>query len=192
MNYEQFMQECKAACRERHACQQGYEQLLRSGSVGEILATAANNWDDVWRSKFSDIVADNITRWFSGLEQEFHDAGFFINEECTKGIAVVSRPDRTLRFTGRARVYVFSKAHVVAGGGVQVYCRDAESEIELRDHAYGKIDAGRVKAYDWSEVDSTADCHCYDHTTVRAYGGTLHDHGHRRLVTANDVAIADE
>ena len=189
MDYEQFKQECKAACHERHACQQGYEQLLRSANVNDILTTVVRNWDDVWHSKYSDIVAENITRWFSGLEQEFHAAGFYVNEDCRKGIAVVSRPDRTLCFTGRARVYVFAKAHVVATGGARVYCRDAESEIELHGHAYGKIDAGHVSAYDWSDVDSTGDCHCYDHSTVRAYGGTLHDHGHRRLDTANDVKI---
>lgn len=189
MDYEQFMKECKAACHERHACQEGYEMLLRSESVPEILMTVVRNWDDVWRSKYSDIVAENVTRWFEGLEQEFHAAGFFVNEETAKGIAVVSHPDRVLRFGGRAKVYVFGKAHVIAMDDAQVYCRNAESEIELYDQAYGKIDAGRVSAHNWATVESHQECTCHNHTTVYAYGGVLNDHGHRRLSVAEGVTI---
>lgn len=189
MTYEGFMEECKAACHERNACRDGYQMLLQSGSVPEILMTVVRNWDDVWRSKYSDIVAENITRWFDGLEREFHDAGFFVNEETTKGIAVVSRPNGTLRFDGRAKVYVFAKAHVVAMGQCEVYCRDAESEVKLYDSAYGKIDAGRVWAYNWAQVESHQECTCYNATTVHALGGVLYDNGHRRLSVSEGVKV---
>lgn len=189
MNYEQFMQECKAACHERNACADGYQQLLRSQTVPEILLTVVHNWQDVWRSKYSDIVAKNVVRWFTGLEQEFHDAGFFINEETDKGIAVVARPDKVLHFSGRARVYIFDKAHVTACDHCEVYCRNAESEIELFDYAYGKIEAGKVSARDWATVESHQECACYNHTTILVSEGILHDHGHLRLTTGDNVTI---
>lgn len=185
MDYTQFMNECKAACRERNACQAGYAELLRSGSVEEILTTVVHNWNDVFRSKYADIVAKNVTRWFDGLEAEFHAAGFYVNEETDRGIAIVSHAERQLRFGGRARVYVFAGSHVIIQGSAQVYCRDAESEIEMYDESSGKIEAGRVWAHDWATLESHGDCTCYDRTTVYAYGGTLTDHGHRRLITHN-------
>ena len=181
MDYEGFKEEWKQACRERHACTKGFEQLLRSNSIGEILQTAVDNWTDVYQSKFADFMAANIVRQFAGLEQEFHDAGFYVNEDSDKGICVVCRPDKELHFSGRARVYIFDKARVVARGNAKVYCRNAESEIELHDDAYGKIEAGRVWAYDWATVDSHQECWCEGHATVTIYGGELHDKGHRRL-----------
>ena len=158
MDYEGFKEEWKQACRERHACTKGYEQFLRSNSIGEILQTAVDNWTDVYQSKFADFMAANIVRQFAGLEQEFHDAGFYVNEDSDKGICVV------------------------AHGNAKVYCRNAESEIELHDDAYGKIEAGRVWAYDWATVDSHQECWCEGHATVTIYGGELHDKGHRRII----------
>lgn len=192
MDYEQFMQECMAACRERHACQPGYHMLLESKTVPEILMTVARNWDDVWKSRYSDIVAQNITRWFDGLEDEFHASGFFVNEETNKGIVFVSHPDRILSFTGRAKVYIFAKAHVIAKDNVQVYCRDKNSEIELYDTSYGKIEAGRVIVHDMAEVESWQECVCFDKTKVYALGGILHNKGHRLLSCANNVQVIKE
>ena len=189
MDYHQFTIECKAACHERHACGNGYQMLLNSQTVPEILNTVACNWNDVWRSKYSDIVAKNITRWFDGLEDEFHASGFFVNEETDKGIVFVSRPGKILTFTGRAKVYIFDTAHVIAKDNVQVYCRDKDSEIELYGYSYGKIEAGRVSAHNTSEVESYQECTCYDRTSVYALSGILHDFGHLQLVVENNVII---
>ena len=189
MDYEQLMTETKMACHERQACRNGYEMLLRSKNVQEILLTAVKNWDDVWRSKYYDIVADNIERWFYGLEQEFHAAGIYVNEETNKGIAIVSRPDKILSYGGRAKVYVFAKAHIVASDHAEVYCRDENSVVELYDHAYGKIDDGLVMANDCSKVESKGKCICHEQSKVYAMGGVLYDHGHSRLNIANGVEI---
>lgn len=189
MDYEQFMKECKAACHERHACADGYQMLLKSESVQDILMTVVRNWNDVWVSKYADIVAENITRWFSGLEKEFHDSGIFVNEDACKGIVMVSNPGQTLRFAGKAKVYLFGPAHVIATDHSQVYCRDAGGEVELYDYAYGKIDAGRVSAYNRATVESHQECTCHNYTTVYAYGGTLHDKGHHKLHLSDGVTV---
>lgn len=187
MDYEQLMEEAKRACRERQACRNGYDMLIRSKNVQEVLLTAVKNWDYVWRSKFYDVVADNIDRWFEGLEQEFHAAGIYVNEPTDKGIAIVSNAEETLVFEGRARVYIFARSRVIAKGGAQVYCRDSESIIELYGRAYGYVEQGMVVAHDWSEVESRGVCYSYDYCKVRAFGGILHDYGHRRLNTDNGV-----
>lgn len=195
MDYEQFKDEWKTACRERHACTKGYQQLLSSKSVSDILATAVANWTDVYKSKFADFMAANIVRQFEGLKDEFHAAGFFVNENSDKGICVVCRPDRPLEFDGRARVYIFDQAEVTARGMVQVYCRNKNSVVRLYDNAYGKIEAGRVWAYDFSTVDSHEECWCHDRTIVTISGGVVHDEGHRRMTILNEkemVAIQSQ
>lgn len=189
MDYKQFKEECKQACHERHACHDGYQMLLRSNSVEEILSTVVRNWSDVWKSKYSDIVAKNITRWFDGLENNFHRAGIYVNEPARNGIAIVSNPGKVLHFEGTTRVYIFSKAHVIATDTVQVYCRDKNSEVSLFDDAYGKIEAGRVFVHDAAEAETHQECTCYDRTTIHAMGGVLYDYGHRRLSATEDVEI---
>lgn len=195
MDYEQFKDEWKTACRERHACTKGYQQLLSSKSVSDILATAVANWTDVYKSKFADFMAANIVRQFEGLKDEFHAAGFFVNENSDKGICVVCRPDRPLEFDGRARVYIFDQAEVTARGMARVYCRNKNSVVRLYDNAYGKIEAGRVWAYDFSTVDSHEECWCHDRTIVTISGGVVHDEGHRRMTILNEkemVAIQSQ
>lgn len=189
MDYKQFMEECKAACHERNACSEGYQMLLRSESVQEILLTVVRNWTDVWQSKYSDIVAKNIARWFDGLEREFHEAGIFVNEESDRGIVMLSNPGRTLRFTGAARVYLFGTAHVVATDHCTVYCRDDKSEVELYGRAYGKITAGRVSVHDRAQAESHQECTCYDSSKVYAFGGRVYDYGHLKLHTSRNVEI---
>lgn len=191
MDYEGFMQICKEACHERQACQPGYEQLLRSKNVNDILATMSYNWYDVWGSKFADIVADRIAECFKGLEKEFHEEGFFVNEDAHCGRVIVTDTDKELCYYGHARVYVFGKAHVKAFGESQVFSRHAGSEIELYDNAYAKITAGRVWAHDHSSVESHQECWCYNATSVLVSEGVLHDIGHRRLTigSSKDIKI---
>ena len=186
MDYEQFKEEWKVACKERHACTKGYQQLLASQSVADVLATAVANWTDVYKSKFADFMAENIVRQFEGLRDEFHEAGFFVNEPSDKGICVVCRPDGPLEFGGRARVYVFAQAEVTARDLAQVYCRNKDSVVRLYGNAYGKIEAGRVWAYDFATVDSHEECWCHDRTTVTISGGVVHDEGHRRINILNE------
>lgn len=189
MDYEGFMNICKTACHERQACKVGYEQLLQSEDVGSILATMYHNWADVWGSKFADVVANRIVEVFDGLEDEFHAEGFYVNEETTRGRVIVANPAKPLRFDGKAEVYIFSKAHVMAFGECKVYCRDAESEIELYDNAYGKIMKGKVWAHNWSMVESHQECTCYNATSILASEGVLYDNGHRRLDLGKDVTV---
>ncbi len=155
MDYEQFKEEWKQACKERHACAKGYQQLLASRSVADVLQTAVANWGDVYRSKFADFMAENIVRQFEGLRDEFHEAGFFVNEDSDKGFCIVCRPDRPLRFSGRARVYIFAgKAEVEARGMAQVYCRSEDAEVRMYESTYGKIEAGKVWAYGAARVEA--------------------------------------
>ena len=192
MTYEQFMEECKAACHERNACQAGYAELLRSENVGQILTTVVHNWNDVYRSKYADIVAKNVVRWYEGLKEDFNKAGIFVNEEIRKGIAVVSDTNQVLQFGGNAKVYVFGKAHIIARDTCQVSCRCEDAEIELYDIASGTIERGKVWVYDWASVESHQECHCYGHSNVLVSEGVLHDHGHRKLSQSDNVTIIKE
>lgn len=189
MTYEQFMNECKAACRERNACAEGYAELLRAENVVEILTVAVHNWNDVYKSKYADIVAANVIRWYKELKSDFNEAGIFVNEEIRKGIAIVCHTDKVLTFGGNARVYVFDKAHVVARDSSDVYCRSEEAEIELYDNSYGKIEKGKVWAYDWSQVESHQECFCHHHSNVVISSGIAHDFGHRMLSTSENVTV---
>ena len=192
MDYTQLMKECKAACRERNACQEGYADLLRAENVVEILNVAVRNWNDVYRSKYADIVADNIIRWFDGLEKDFHEAGIFVNEETRKGIVIVSNAAELLTFGGNARIYVFGDADIEAYDNCEVYCRCSDATIELHDYASGVIERGKVYAYDWSSVESHEKCFCYDYSSVVISKGICHDKGHRRLSWSENVTIIKE
>ena len=185
MNYEGFMTELKQACRERNACKEGYEQLLRSRSVPEILRTVKDNWTDVWESKYADIVERELPRWFAGQEEDFHKAGVYVNEPSKRGLCMVSQAEDVLEFGGNARVYVFGKARVIARDNVELHCRCPEAEIELRDHAWGKVKAGRVMARDFTTVQSWQEVECHDAAHVTVWGGKVTDCGHRVLKIEN-------
>lgn len=192
MTYEQFMEECKAACRERNACAEGYAALLRSENVVEMLNVAVHNWNDVYKSKYSDIVAANAVRWYKELKSDFNTAGIFVNEEVSKGLVIVSNTDKVLTFSGNAKVYIFGKAHVIARDNCEVNCRCKDSEIELYDNASGKIEKGKVWAYGWSQVESHQECFCYQHSNVLVSEGVIHDYGHRILSMSENITVIRE
>ena len=73
-------------------------------------------------------------------------------------------------------------AEVTARGNAQVYCRDNDAVVMLREHSYGKFEAGTAHVYDFSEANGTfTECHTYNAAQVVINGGRLIDHGHRRI-----------
>lgn len=181
MDFETLKKECKQVCRDYKACAPGYAALLRAETVEEIINVSVYYWNDVWRDRFADAVSKNIERWFEGLENEFHGAGLFVNEESDKGIVIINDNSQTYTFTGRARIYILGKAHIVAKDNCRVFCRCNEAIAELYDNAGGLFLQGKVTAHDFAHVDSHQECTCYQLTNIIVSNGVCHDFGHRHL-----------
>lgn len=181
-SFEQLMNICKTAAHDRNACTEGYAQLLRAENIPQILQVWRQNWDDVYRSRYHDIMAKNIVGVFEQSKDLFHASEVFVNEPAERGLLIIASPTQPIEVTGTARAYLFTAAEVTARDNAQVYCRDNDAMVTLRDHSYGKFEAGTVSVYDFSEADCTfAECHTYNASQVVINGGRLIDHGHRRI-----------
>lgn len=182
MDYEQLKKICKAACHDRNACKNGFEALLRANSTEEILAVWKANWDDIYRSKFSDIMAAHIADVYSSLRQDFVRNNVFVNENTEHGLLIVSNPSCKIMVGGNAKAYLFTAADIEAYDNAQVYNRTDGSNVLLRGHAHGCFENGNIVAKEFSYVKGKFSvCHCHDAADIVCMDGTVIDHGHRRI-----------
>ena len=187
MDYKQMSDELKSLCRQKNACTEGYADLLRSKTVPEIVSTMKHHWDFVWSDKyhFRPVIRKYAEQWFKGQEEECHKAGLYVNESTDRHLAIVTDTDQVLRFGGRAKVYVFGKAHILCYGNCSVYSRCSEAEIEMFDNTWGIIEQGKVWAYNFAQVQSFQEVTCYNACEVIVNAGICHDFGHRKLSVYN-------
>lgn len=184
MTFEQFKTECIEACHVRQACREGYADLLHAETTPALLRVVKNYWDDVYRSKYADIVGENIERWFDGQEDDFHRADVFVNEPADHGIVFVNNYlDGELRVKGTAKAYVFGASSVFGVDRAEVYCHTEGSFVRVRDHAYAHVERGTVVAMGYSsiEINAGVEASCYDRTRVTLNGGRILSYGHRSI-----------
>lgn len=181
-NFERLKEICRTACHERNACEPGFKALMNAETIPQILQVWRQNWDDVYRSRYYDIMSKNIVGVFEESKDLFHGNEVYVNEPAERGLLIIASPTQPIEVTGSARAYLFTAAEVTARENAQVYCRDKDAVVTLRDHSYGKFEAGMISVYDFSEADGTfTECHTYNAAQVVINGGRLIDHGHRRI-----------
>jgi len=190
-DFEQLKEICRVACHERNACKPGFEALMQADSIPAILAVWRKNWDDIFSSKFADVMVKNVVEVYATAADEFRRALFFVNEPSERGIVIISSPTEPITVGGTAKAYIFSPAEVTATENAQVYCRTAGSKIILRGHSYGHIDHAdtRVEVREFASAGGTMECHTYNAAEVIIQGGTLIDHGHRRITASGTTAV---
>lgn len=190
-NFEQLKEICRVACHERNACKEGFEALMQTENIPQIMQVWKANWDDVFRSRYADIMVKKLTEVGPSMIAEFRKGGVFVNEDREDGYVIISNPDRPVNVGGTARAYIFTAAEVVATENAQVYCRTAGSKITLRGHAYCHCDSceTEVTVYNFAHADGQMRCTTHNAAEVMLQGGTLVDYGHRRIEAYGDTLV---
>ena len=184
--YDLLKDTCTRACHDRHACVNGYEQMLASTNVSQMMATWRDNWEDVVKSKYADIIRTELPKQYPLLKDKMNecpeDAQSFVR-------VLVTDCDKEISIHGKARAYILGEATVSVYEHAQVYSsRCDEARISLHDYAYGNIKKGHVVASDRSHfecssvavIDGCVQCimkggeaHVIACKRVDAYNGTL-------------------
>lgn len=185
---------CRQACHDRHACAEGYRQMLASENVSQMMATWRANWEDVVRSKYADIIAALLPAQYPSLRSEMNRAGIFFNEcpPMAKKFArvLIASPGDVVHVYGHAEAYVLGPASVVAHDHSQVYNpATAGASITLLDYAYGNVAAGRVVAQGRSRLVSSARATLQGHATCQATGGSVVALGYMRVDASGDARV---
>ena len=142
---------CRMACHERQACKPGFEAMLLAENTAQMMQVWRQNWNDIYSSKFADLMPQVVAGLSRQLIQEMRQADVFVNENSRRGLVIVCQPQRKVRIGGTARAYVFGgDAEVEATDHAQVYCRHEGVRIILRGYASAKVRAGECEIYDRS------------------------------------------
>lgn len=191
--YDLLKDTCTRACHDRHACVNGYKQMLASTNVSQMMATWRDNWEDVVESKYADIIRTELPKQYPLLKDEMNKAGIYLNE-CPEDaqsfvLVLVTDCDKEISIHGKASAYILGEATVSAYGHAQVYSsRCDQACIFLHDYAYANITKGHVVASDRSHfecssvavIDGCVQCimkggeaHVIACARVDAYNGTI-------------------
>lgn len=134
---------CTEACHERHACADGYRQMLATENVSQMMATWRNNWEDLVNSKFADILRTELPKQYPAIKAEMNASGIYLNEcpqEARNFVRVIiTDSNKTIRIYGDAKAYIVGNAKVAVFDHAQVYNYRAKAEVVLFDHAYGSL-----------------------------------------------------
>lgn len=190
-NFEQLKEICRQACHERSACEHGFKALMNTETIPQIMQVWKDNWDDVFRSRYSDIMVHRLTELNPSAVEEMRKGGVYVNEDRDDGYVIVSNPDRTINVGGTARAYLFTAAEVTATDNAQVYCRTSGVKVTLRGHAYCHSEArdAVVTVYNFAHAEGKMQCTTYNAAEVVIQGGTLIDHGHRRIAAYGGTRV---
>lgn len=190
-DFEQLKEICRVACHERNACKPGFEALMQTESIPQIMQVWKANWDDVFRSRYADIMVKKLTEVEPSMIAEFRKGGVYVNEDREDGYIIISNPTEPVNIGGTARAYIFTTAEVTATENAQVYCRTAGSKITLRGHAYCHCDSREteVTVYNFAKAEGQMRCTTYNAAEVVIQGGTLCDHGHRRIAAYGGTRV---
>ena len=183
-DFEKLKEICRVACHERGACTAGYEALMHADSIGAILAVWKANWEDIFSSKFADVMVERISEVYRTAKAEMNAAGFWVNEDREQGMVIITNAPQLINLGGTAKGYVFAPSMVSATDNAQVFCRTDGSDIALHGHATGNI-SGRctLNAYDFSTARCTAcTCHTHGAAQITMHSGIVVSHGHRYIV----------
>ena len=169
-SFEELKEICRAACHERHACQDGFAAMLMADNTADLMHVWRRWWQDIYVSKYADIMTARIATATGRLRREMRQSDVFVNEPTERGLLIVCQPERPITVGGRARCYVFgSGVEVVAVDHAQVFCRTKGVRITLRGYATAKVEAG--------------DCELFNRSFLK---------GHPDSVAIHDQAIFEE
>ena len=190
-NFEQLKEICRKACHERNACEPGFKALMNTETIPQIMQVWKDNWDDVFRSRYADIMVKKLTEVGPSMIAEFRKGGVYVNEDRDDGYVIVSNPDRPISVGGTARAYLFTAAEVTATDNAQVYCRTSGVKVTLRGHSYCHSEArdAVVTVYNFAHAEGQMQCTTYNAAEVVIQGGTLVDHGHRRIAAYGGTRV---
>ena len=193
-NFERLKEICRKACHERNACKPGFEALMQTNSVASILNVWKDNWQDVYESKFADIMANEIASVYADMRDDFNANNVFVNEPTDKGLLIVSVPSAATKLqpitvSGTAMCYIFGSGSVTAKDNAEVYCRDEEGQVTLTDHSQGYFKAGQIEIRNYAKANGSFTGHCYNAAYIVLRGGSLVDHGHLEISAWNDAVI---
>ena len=190
-NFEKLKEICRAACHERDACKPGFNALMRAENMSQLLQVWRDNWQDIFSSKFADVMVANITEVYAAEKEAFNAADIYVNESSDRGLVIISGADEPLRISGRAKAYIFSPAEVTATDNAQVYCRTAGSGIILRGHSYGRIESidSRAEVQEFASADGTMTCVTRQAAEVSVTDGKIFDFGHRRIAASGNTIL---
>lgn len=136
---------CTTACHTRHACAEGYRQMLASENVSQMMATWRDNWDDLVNSKFSDILATELPKQYPSLRHEMNLAGIYLNEcphdakPFVRVLIAISDTDSPIHIYGDAQAYLLTDAAVIAHDHAQVYNYHSHATVTLLDYSYAHL-----------------------------------------------------
>ena len=188
-NFERLKEICREACHERHACQPGFEALMRTKNVGEILSVWKDNWQDIYESKYADIIVEKIADVYADMKAEFNANDVFVNEPSSRGIVIVCKPSDTITVFGTAKAYIFGSGKVAASDNAEVYCRDEEGYVILTGHSQGFFKAGVAWVNDFAKAQGVFSGTCFGAAYIILQGGFILDHGHREISAFGDAVV---
>lgn len=141
--FDILKQTCHDACHERHACTEGYKQMLASENVSQMMATWRDNWEDVVQSKYADIIRTELPKQYPNIKTEMNVAGVYLNE-CPENArqfvkVIITDTENPIHIYGDAKAYIVGNAKVIAHNHAQVYNYRAKAEVTLLDHSYGSL-----------------------------------------------------
>lgn len=192
--YKKLKEICTAACHERHACAEGYKQMLASDNVSQMMATWRANWEDLVESKYADIINEQLPFLYPSLKEEMNAAGIYVNE-CPKTapefiLVIVTSNVNILDIHDYARCYVLGKAYVRVWDHAQVYSEKSEdSIIQLFNRSYGRVSKGWVEANDYSRLWTSTNASLKDNAKCEAHGGEIRAHGYSKIEAYGDTKV---
>lgn len=191
--YKILKKTCHRACHERHACANGYKQMLASENVSQMMATWRENWEDVVDSKYADIIRTELPKQYLALKEEMNRAGIYLNE-CPDNAkqfvrVLVTDTDEPVKIYGDAQAYVLGEAKIIAFNHAQVYNNRFPAHVMLYGYAFGKVMAGTASAYDRSTLQCDCEAFVHDSATCDAFGGTVRAQSYRHINAYRDTVV---
>lgn len=194
--FDILKQTCHDACHERHACTDGYKQMLASENVSQMMACWRDNINDITTEKFADIANRVLPSLYAENKEEMNKAGIYVNEcpVMAKAYTIVLITDCSLsvHIFEDATGYVIGNAEVYAHDHSRVYNRKSKDAVVTAfDFSMVTATHGTVHARQRSSVliAGNAVCHCYNQSKVNAKSGLIVDHGHFHINAEGDAII---
>ena len=188
--FEELKEICRVACHERNACEPGFKALMQTETVGQILAVRRENWQDVYVSRYHDIIARNIPLLTS---EEFRtvlrENQVYVNESAQEGLMIVSNPATEVVAGGNAVAYIFGGGRLTATDNAEAHCRSEAGELLLRGHASGFMETGRAEVTEFASLQGVFRGECRDAARVNISGGSLCDYGHLEITAWRDATV---
>ncbi len=192
--YQIFKETCTRACHARHACADGYKQMLAAENVSQMMNTWRCNWEDIVESKYADIICIELPKHYSALKAEMNQSGIYLNECPTNARSFVSVLitdfKDVVHVYGDAKAYIIGKAEVHGHDHSQIYnSKIDDAVVALYDYAFGKILSGKVTAYNRSSLQTSCVAVLDGSVKCSAFGGNVYACAYREVYASRDTVV---